>query len=215
MCLRFKSNGKLAEYVVSVQTIEVLYQQGLMWMTMPIYPYVAWIMPFLFYINFKFEKIILQYFKSKSTAIWSAEDVGSFLMIFQILTILITWTPCSLYFMYNRWTCANLGNNAVSSPKGPFIEYSPLNTIGRWFEARGAGWMFSILLGPLVWVSFLAMSFLESSFARHRVNCLEERSEKKEKVHRSVEDHLQKTCTGLNRKLEMAQKKLEKYEKTT
>lgn len=138
-----------APYNVAESIIEILYTQGLIWLTIPFYPFLAVLAPMMMVANFKFEKYVVSKFRGRMDASWKAEETGTFFIIFYNLTVLIG-LMANYVFLQTEWPGYN--EDAVydedtidkASQQGPFSgtdlnPSTPWNAVEMWMSENSVG----------------------------------------------------------------------------
>jgi len=151
-------------YNVAESIIEILYTQGLIWLTLPLFPFLAIIAPILLFINFKFEKRVISKFKGKTDASWKAEETGSFFIIFYNLT-LVVGLCVNWYFLQSEWPCyARTGSSDFSinlqAKQGAFAdteESKPWEAVNYWLSENNLSYAVDLMSNSLLFMAICAI----------------------------------------------------------
>ncbi|GMI17714.1 hypothetical protein TrLO_g1105 [Triparma laevis f. longispina] len=85
-----KKDFKREEFTVSKKMVNLLYFQGLIFLTISYAPLFTFIILVFQYSSFKFEKVMLFKFGTKPKKEWKAQDAGNFFIKFYLITVVVT-----------------------------------------------------------------------------------------------------------------------------
>ncbi|GMH89531.1 hypothetical protein TrST_g11353 [Triparma strigata] len=102
-----KKDFKREEFTVSKKMVNLLYFQGLIFLTISYAPLFTFIVLVFQYSSFKFEKAMLIKFGTKPKKEWKAQDAGNFFIKFYLVTIIVTGL-LSVYLFLGSTTHAKI-----------------------------------------------------------------------------------------------------------
>lgn len=173
-----------APYNVAESIIEILYSQGLIWITLPIYPYLAVLTPFIQIANFKFEKIVLHKLRDKPDASsWKEEETGAFFIIFYNLTLALGLTS-HYFFLNSQWPCWNNFTSDSKIAQGPFSNiyqsfgvddtnlistYKPWDATAVWMQQRNLNILLNLLTNAVPYMISTAFLYVRGALIENKV----------------------------------------------
>jgi len=93
---------KREEFTVSKKMVNLLYFQGLVFLTITYAPLFTFIVLIFQYYSFKFEKVMLFKFGTKPKKEWKAQDAGNFFVKFYLFTIVVTGLMSVFFFLSSK-----------------------------------------------------------------------------------------------------------------
>eukprot|EP00753_Platysulcus_tardus_P013050 PLAT3606.3.p1 GENE.PLAT3606.3~~PLAT3606.3.p1 ORF type:complete len:852 (+),score=356.19 PLAT3606.3:57-2612(+) len=89
------------KFMVERRMVDLLYFQMVVLMAFPFFPLSSILCTILFFLNFKFEKLLLESVLSKPLKPWSAKDAGSFFIKFYLISVGIAMAGVHLVLLNN------------------------------------------------------------------------------------------------------------------
>ena len=142
-----KGTFKREEFAVAKKMVNLLYFQGLVFLTIPYAPLFTIVILAFHFLTFKFEKMMLFKFGAKPKKEWKAQDAGGFFIKFYLVTIIVTGLLSTFVFLSTDtfardklWMevehCADLPTSVSTCTILP-IGYKQMENETFWNKARG------------------------------------------------------------------------------
>jgi len=97
-----KKPFKKQQFEVAKKMVNLLYFQGLVFLSIPFSPLFTIIILMFHFLSFKFEKVVLFKFGTKPKKEWKAQDAGGFFIKFYLITIIVTGLTSVLLFLSSK-----------------------------------------------------------------------------------------------------------------
>jgi hypothetical protein len=97
-----KKPFKREEFTVAKKMVNLLYFQGLVFLSMPFAPLFTFVVLIFQFLTFKFEKFMLFKFGTKPKKEWKAQDAGGFFIKFYLITIIVTGMLAAFLFLTGK-----------------------------------------------------------------------------------------------------------------
>lgn len=165
------------EIKVSQQVINLIYFQGLLWITFPYFPYIMILAPFFLYIDFKF-----QFWKLRALQTKPLEQTQSFeIMIFIMRLLNATLVLILVYYGYFLTVSMKHSTYKLGSEDdilcGPFENLESVNTVVitkiKETIVLSQIWDYILNYSPVFWVVLL-LCLTKILFSKNHISLLEE-----------------------------------------
>lgn len=161
------------EIRVSQQVIDLIYFQGLIWITFPFFPYIAILGPVFLYLDFKFKLMRLNYLQAKPIAQTQSSEIMIIIMRMFNLTLVFMLG----YFGYFLTVNITHGTYGSGVNCGAFISNLSANeSVISAIESTvilDQIWVYVFTYTPVFWIIFL-LCITKIIFLRNHLNILKE-----------------------------------------
>lgn len=161
------------EIKVAQQVINVIYFQGLLWITFPYFPYIIVLAPVFLFTDFKFQSWRLNKLQVKPLEQTQSYDVLILIMRLFNMTVLMIL----VYFGYFLTVKSVHGTYATNSNCGPFESKTSANEVIiedlRATVVISQIWDYFLNYSPVFWVIFIIL-ITQNLFKRNKLQILEE-----------------------------------------